>query len=142
MKIVTPIVLLLLTTCLSAAAQTTAYSVDNFDIRNGVKVYQEPPARLISRPGRKGKAAARQNPSAADKLAPPADTLSSPVLKPTLLAYDSALNAASLNANALRGYTTGSSVVDGYLLQSGANNGVDPLLLYSVMHQESSFKAH
>ena len=42
----------------------------------------------------------------------------------------------------MRGYTTGSSEVDGYLVQSGTKNGVDPLLLYSVMHQESSFKSH
>src|SRR5207245_2724690 len=40
------------------------------------------------------------------------------------------------------GYTTGSAQVDGYLIQSGTSNGVDPLLLYSVMHQESSFKSH
>jgi len=141
MRTVTPIVLLLLTVCLPAAAQTTAYSIDNFDFHNGVKVYKEPPARLIPRPGRKGKSAAKQNQPAPDKLVPAADAVSTAFVKPTLLAYDSALNAAPVNANALRGYTTGSSVVDGYLLQAGANNGVDPLLIYSVMHQESSFKS-
>ncbi|PYS23346.1 MAG: hypothetical protein DMF72_09830 [Acidobacteria bacterium] len=48
---------------------------------------------------------------------------------------------ANLSLSSLRGYTTGSAQVDGYLIQSGTSNGVDPLLLYSVMHQESSFKS-
>ncbi|HXI62641.1 MAG TPA: hypothetical protein VNF70_08010, partial [Pyrinomonadaceae bacterium] len=37
----------------------------------------------------------------------------------------------SSNTGALRGYTTGSSEVDDYLVQSGTKNGVDPILLYS-----------
>jgi soluble lytic murein transglycosylase-like protein len=32
--------------------------------------------------------------------------------------------------------------VDTYLIDSGTRNGIDPLLLYSIMHQESSFKSH
>jgi soluble lytic murein transglycosylase-like protein len=30
--------------------------------------------------------------------------------------------------------------VDGFIVESGKRNSVDPLLLYSIMHQESSFK--
>jgi soluble lytic murein transglycosylase-like protein len=51
-------------------------------------------------------------------------------------------NSSAADLSSLRGYTTGSSQVDGYLIDSGTRNGVDPLLLYSVMHQESSFKSH
>jgi soluble lytic murein transglycosylase-like protein len=59
---------------------------------------------------------------------------------PTVLAYPS---SAGIDGNsALRGYTTGDARVDNLLINSGTNNGVDPLLLYSVMHQESSFKLH
>ena len=40
----------------------------------------------------------------------------------------------------LGGFTTGNSDVDNYIVESGKRNSVDPLLLYSIMHQESSFK--
>jgi soluble lytic murein transglycosylase-like protein len=42
----------------------------------------------------------------------------------------------------LRGYTTGNAQIDGYMIDAGTRNGIDPLLLYSIMHQESSFKSH
>lgn len=41
----------------------------------------------------------------------------------------------------LGGFTTGNSEVDSYIVDSGKRNSVDPLLLYSIMHQESTFKA-
>jgi soluble lytic murein transglycosylase-like protein len=63
-------------------------------------------------------------------------------VRPTVLTYDS-LSASSTSAgSALHGYTTGSEQIDGYLIDSGTRNGIDPLLLYSIMHQESSFKSH
>jgi soluble lytic murein transglycosylase-like protein len=40
----------------------------------------------------------------------------------------------------LGGFTTGSSDIDNFIVESGKRNSVDPLLLYSIMHQESSFK--
>jgi len=58
------------------------------------------------------------------------------------LTYDP-LDPSPTNAgSALRGFTTGNAQVDGYLIDSGTRNGIDPLLLYSIMHQESSFKSH
>ena len=40
----------------------------------------------------------------------------------------------------LGGFTTGNADVDNFIVESGRRNSVDPLLLYSIMHQESSFK--
>src|SRR5215218_11264293 len=40
----------------------------------------------------------------------------------------------------LGSFTTGDAAVDSYIVESGKRNAVDPLLLYSIMHQESSFK--
>ena len=41
----------------------------------------------------------------------------------------------------LGGFTTGNADVYTFIVESGKRNSVDPLLLYSIMHQESSFKA-
>jgi len=43
-------------------------------------------------------------------------------------------------ASSLRGFTTGNAQVDEYITNSATRHGLDPLLIYSVMHQESSFK--
>ncbi|PYS97625.1 MAG: transglycosylase, partial [Acidobacteria bacterium] len=40
----------------------------------------------------------------------------------------------------LDGFSTGDAKIDSYIVESAARNGVDPLLLYSIMHRESSFK--
>ena len=49
------------------------------------------------------------------------------------------LTSMPLNPS-LSGFTTGNSEVDSFIVESGKRNSVDPLLLYSIMHQESSFK--
>ena len=49
------------------------------------------------------------------------------------------LTSMPLNPS-LGGFTTGNSEVDNFIVESGKRNSVDPLLLYSIMHQESSFK--
>jgi soluble lytic murein transglycosylase-like protein len=43
-------------------------------------------------------------------------------------------------SNSLGGFTTGNATIDGLIVDSGRRNSVDPLLLYSIMHQESTFK--
>src|SRR5213079_3756752 len=40
----------------------------------------------------------------------------------------------------LSGFTTGDASIDSYIVDSGKRNSVDPLLLYAIMHQESTFK--
>lgn len=49
------------------------------------------------------------------------------------------LTSLTLNPS-LGTFTTGSSDIDNFIVESGKRNSVDPLLLYSIMHQESSFK--
>src|SRR5262245_56686872 len=130
------VALLLLLFSLPAVAQTTSYSIDNFDFQHGVRV-SEPPANPKVAPSKfqRSKANRKAAPANTDpaSLTP---TLSSPLIQPTVLA-----NPTS-DTSPLRGFTTGNSQVDGFLVDSGNRNGIDPLLLYSVMHQESSFKSH
>ena len=40
----------------------------------------------------------------------------------------------------LDGFTTGDTSVDTLIVESGTRNSVDPVLLYAIMHQESTFK--
>lgn len=126
-----------------ALAQSAAYSFDNFDTRNGVRVYVEPatPQPLTPRSRRSGKMTSSSKTSAVNQnTAIMSDELLSTV-RPTVLTYDSSAAFTAGNGSALRGFTTGSAQVDGYLIESGRRNGIDPLLLYSIMHQESSFKS-
>lgn len=137
-----PIALLLFVTSLPALGQTANYSIDNFDIRNGVRIHEEQPK---PRPP-ESKLGRTKKSTAAKILSADNETLlaaaNSSLVKPTVMITESAANTAMItNLSSLRGYTTGSAQVDGYLIESGTNNGVDPLLLYSVMHQESSFKS-
>ena len=40
----------------------------------------------------------------------------------------------------LKGFTTGNALHDAYIAESSRRYGIDPLLIYSQMHQESTFK--
>jgi soluble lytic murein transglycosylase-like protein len=119
-----------------ALAQSAAYSFDNFDTRSGVSVYVEPAKpRVTGRSRRSNKTAASQN--AVVAMDNPASTL-----RPTVLTYDPLTGPVTNVGSPLGGFTTGSAQIDGYLIDAGSRNGIDPLLLYSIMHQESSFKSH
>ena len=100
---------------------TTPYRVDNFDFASGVRIALPPPPPP-SRKLRRGRASIQPE---ANYTSPGAS------LTPT----------SSLNSpGTLSGFTTGDATVDSYIVESGKRNSVDPLLLYSIMHQESTFK--
>lgn len=102
----------------SASGQTSpAYQVDNFDFANAVRI--EVPAP--SKPKVEVKTVARNY-----RYTPPEGSL---------------IHTTSMAANpSLNGFTTGDPTVDDFIVESGRRNAVDPLLLYSIMHQESTFK--
>jgi len=138
MKNLPLVVATLLLSAIPAFAQRTAYSIDNFDFRNGVQAVA--PAIEVSKPvsgkGVRSRAKSAVVASTSSSVMP-----SSSLVSPTLFTPSVSATASVGSLSALRGYTTGSSEVDGYLVKSGTSNSVDPLLLYSVMHQESSFKS-
>lgn len=113
----------LITSAVSALAQSgTSYTIDNFDFANGVRI--ETPAARKTVPRR----LTRLTSSRLPKQAPLIDNS-------TLSSFIEA-NSSS----ALSGFTTGNATVDAFIVASGKRNAVDPLLLYSIMHQESTFK--
>jgi len=124
-----------------ALAQGTAYPFDNFDMRSGVRIYVEPAKETVPAPRSKRSRKANSSSRVAYQDLTVRDASAS-LLKPTVLTYEPLAMSATNAGSALRGFTTGDSQVDGYLVDSGTRNGIDPLLLYSIMHQESSFKSH
>ncbi len=116
-----------------AFGQNSAYSFDNFDTANGIKIHVESvkPVLPAANRGRRSKRSLAANVAG---TAAPSDTVQS-----TALRLEPTLNLGGV-ASLLRGFTTGDAQVDAYITESATRHGVDPLLIYSIMHQESSFK--
>jgi soluble lytic murein transglycosylase-like protein len=115
---------ILLLSTFSAFAQdgrAPGYRVDNFDLPTGLHV-QLPAPPASPRKSRRGRLLTAANLNYA-----PSTT---PLTNPTSMNWTGTLS----------GFTTGDATVDGYILDSGRRNSVDPLLLYAIMHQESTFK--
>ncbi|HKP35819.1 MAG TPA: lytic transglycosylase domain-containing protein [Pyrinomonadaceae bacterium] len=135
MKIIPLLAALIVLTCASAAvAQSVNYSFDNFDTRNGVQIHVDPPTALVLPNAKRGPRAKRSHATAQDSVSTNVRSTMLPA-NPSVLSSDPAGLASSL-----RGFTTGNAEVDGYIIDSAQRNKLDPLLLYSIMHQESSFK--
>lgn len=54
--------------------------------------------------------------------------------------YELSRQITSDSIKPLEMFTTGNTAVDGFIRDSGVRNGVDPVLIYAIMHQESAFK--
>jgi soluble lytic murein transglycosylase-like protein len=128
--------LLLLACATQAAAQSgpAAYRFDNFDTRDGVRIsVPEAPApkkrlRLTARGGARPAEPAPAKASAADV---------NPPLSPKAVG-DKTFGMAA--GDSLAGFSTGDARIDAMIVGAGRRHGVDPVLLYAVMHRESSFK--
>ena len=115
-----------------ALAQNATYSFDNFDTARGVRVRVDPAPAAAKRSARNDKRAGASRTAATPEGNGP--------VRLTSLSFDSAMSAGG-SSSSLRGFTTGSDQVDSYIAEAAKHNGLDPLLIYSVMHQESSFKS-
>jgi hypothetical protein len=98
------------------------YRYDNFDVRDGIRIETVKTTAVLQ-------------PSGDVKVA---DRLSAARPSPVLYTPPPAIRMA-MNGS-LNGFTTGDARVDSFIVASGMRNGVDPVLLYAQMHQESSFK--
>jgi len=121
------ITVLTLLAAIPAAAQTSGYRFDNFDTRNGVRIQMSPGA--VPPRSNKGRSQPRKAAIQNDNL-----------VRLNSMAYSSPKVSTANTSNSLDGFTTGDSTVDGFIVDSGTRNGVDPVLLYAIMHQESTFK--
>jgi hypothetical protein len=117
---------LLVISALSIFGQTASgYRVDNFDFANGIRI-ETPTAQIPS-----------LNRSRRLTTLTSAGYSASPESIKAIISK----RLADINiSKSLDGFTTGDTKVDGFIVESGTRNSVDPLLLYSIMHQESTFK--
>ena len=60
-------------------------------------------------------------------------------LLPTAPPNQKSRSAHTKKSDPLKGNTTGNKTVDAFIIASAARNNLDPILLYSVMRQESAF---
>jgi hypothetical protein len=115
--------------CAHAAAQTgSGYRYDNFDTRNGVRIESVPTTAELP-PSKKVRPTVKT-----------VSTLKSASARPMPLVYTRPVGMPMTVSKSLDGFTTGDAKIDSFIVESGARNGVDPVLIYSIMHQESSFK--
>lgn len=123
---------------ISASAQTRSRVFDNFDTSNGVQVVIKPaPAPTPAVKSKKTKTG--------DKKLVQKTSQTTMKVQDGLGVKNNLSNAAYTkmtmgSGTALRGFTTGNLEIDSYIVESSGRYGIDPLLIYAQMHQESSFK--
>ncbi|MBX3289004.1 MAG: lytic transglycosylase domain-containing protein [Acidobacteria bacterium] len=114
-------------------------TLDNFDIAGGVTIHLPPPppvpaapkTRRVKRNGRWVTVPVRAG-NGVKKTASVTDGMATRESRPTRLVMGTGTN--------LRGFTTGNSAHDAFIVESSLRYRIDPLLIYAQMHQESSFK--
>jgi Transglycosylase SLT domain len=135
-------ILLIATVVLSATTfgfsqNRSRFVFDNFATSKGVEVVSEArkyePIRKDSSDKKSVKKLSKKTMSVTD-----AESLKGSGVKSTTLTY-SKVSMIGGGGN-MRGFTTGDAVVDGYITTSAARYGMDPLLIYAQMSQESGFK--
>jgi soluble lytic murein transglycosylase-like protein len=132
MKKLPPAFLLLILSWMGASAQQAGsggYRFDNFDVPGGVRVETPAHAAPAARQNKRLRLTARAVPAAVASAQPSTAPRPSPA---------PALQMAA--GTALEGFSTGDANVDRFIVESSNRYGVDPLLIYSIMHRESSFK--
>ncbi|MDT4968766.1 MAG: hypothetical protein QOJ64_3503 [Acidobacteriota bacterium] len=102
------------------------YRYDNFDVRNGVRVETVETTSMLPQSAHV-RTTSKKGLTIDNSRTRPSENLYTP-------------STAMVAGRSLNGFTTGDATVDGYIVESGVRNGVDPVLLYAQMHTESSFK--
>lgn len=114
---------------------------DNFDRSQGVQVYLPPAPAPIAKAPKKGKRGrTRIQVVVEDKLVKRTASVTDGLASREGVATFGVPKVAMNGSSSLKGFTTGNPVYDGYIVDASRRNNIDPLLIYSQMHQESSFK--
>jgi Transglycosylase SLT domain len=144
MKALIPSLIVLGCTVVSTADAQSAKVFDDFDTSSGVQVYSPPPPAPSPKMVRKkvgGKWVVVVDDKLVKKTVDAKRTLS--VAEGMATREPAALTNKLVMGTGigLKGFSTGNALVDSYILDSSRRYGIDPLLIYSQMHQESTFNA-
>ncbi len=115
----------------SAAAQNRPRTFDNFDTRRGVEIVV--PTVVPLAVGNNKKLVKKT--VAVTQKTPSSKAAYKYNVQPSVYTRLSMAMGKSMS-----GFTTGDAVIDSYIVESSMRYNIDPLLIYSQMHQESSFK--
>ncbi|HYP52767.1 MAG TPA: transglycosylase SLT domain-containing protein, partial [Pyrinomonadaceae bacterium] len=127
----------------AALAQTrAAYRFDNFDTQAGVQIITPPAPEALAPPAQSRRRRVRLT---ANAVTPATNNASASDISTPAPAVRAAVEARPRSygmtpGRSLGSFTTGDAEVDRFITESGQRNGVDPLLLYAIMHRESAFK--
>jgi hypothetical protein len=114
---------------ISSYSQNRTRTFDNFDTKAGVKIVTPTVSqREIVRESKKEKPSKKNS-----ETMPVSDGLS-------IRSSNVYKNIRMSSRRSLGSFTTGDSKIDKYIEDSCLRYGVDPLLIYAQMHQESAFK--
>jgi hypothetical protein len=117
---------------------------DNFDRSQGVQVYlPPPPAAPIAKKSRKTRRGTKWQVAVEDRLVKKTGStlkVTDGLAQREPLMPVGGTRLAMGTSIGLKGFTTGNSFHDNVIVESSRRYGIDPLLIYAQMHQESSFK--
>jgi len=125
---------------LSAYGQGPDRIFDNFDTSRGVEVLTPTPPKpkLFKRRNAYGKWEVVTEDKLVKKTSQSRPTMS---LADGVAMREAPLTRLAMGTNiGLKGFTTGDAAVDAFIVDSSRRFSIDPLLIYSQMHQESTFK--
>jgi hypothetical protein len=133
MKKATLLLLILSFLTIEAASQTRTRLVDNFDMAQGVRISgpAAPVSAPVKAPEKKLVKKTSQRTMAVDEAVS---------MNRVDMSGNSLGRMKMSSGGGLGNFTTGDSVIDSYIVDSSNRYGIDPLLIYAQMHQESAFK--
>lgn len=134
-KILIGIIVTAFFTISNAGAQTRSRVFDNFDTVKGVRIVTPSVAPIIASKNKKSTKKTTPQKTAAKTMSVQEGLSLKNDLQNTIVT-----KLLMSSGSSLHGFTTGDAVIDSYIVDSSKRYNVDPLLIYSQMHQESSFK--
>lgn len=132
----------------SASAQNGPRAFDNFDRSQGVPVLIAPVAttvrpkekKLVKKTGNSRMKVVVEDPLGKKTTTGSAVSVRDGLANRENLAPVNGIRLVMGSGSHLKGFTTGNVQHDSYIVDSSRRYNIDPLLIYSQMHQESSFK--